>query len=168
MITRESAKEKYVELLGAYIREPAEEHLAAAADLGWELIAADVPVENVAETHQEALEGFMGGVSGEQARGIVGRAWAPLMEMLMAYSLALRGRAEQHERMVRGEEQLKAAREIEAKNVELERLNKKLKKTMAELLASQRRLLQSEKLAALGRLMAGVGHELNNPLMGIL
>ncbi len=168
MITRESAKEKYVQLLGAYIREPAEEHLAAAADLGWELIAADVPVENVAETQQEALEGFMRGVSGEQARRIVGRAWAPLMEMLMAYSLALRGRAEQDERMARGEEQLKAASEIEAKNVELERLNKQLKQTMADLLASQRRLMQSEKLAALGMLAAGVGHELNNPVMGIL
>jgi len=73
-----------------------------------------------------------------------------------------------HKRAIRVDEELKAAREIEAKNTELERLNKQLKQTMTDLLASQRRLMQSEKLAALGRLVAGVGHELTNPVMGIL
>ncbi len=73
-----------------------------------------------------------------------------------------------HKRAIHAEEQFKAASKIEAKNAELERLNKQLKQTMADLLASQRRLMQSEKLAALGRLVAGVGHELTNPVMGIL
>jgi len=73
-----------------------------------------------------------------------------------------------HKRAIRAEEELKAARKVEAKNVELERLNKKLEETMAGSLVAQRRLMQSEKLAALGRLVAGVGHELNNPIMGIL
>ncbi len=73
-----------------------------------------------------------------------------------------------HKRAIHAEEQFKAASRIEVKNVELERLNEKLEGTMADLLASQRRLMQSEKLAALGRLVAGVGHELTNPIMGIL
>jgi signal transduction histidine kinase len=43
-----------------------------------------------------------------------------------------------------------------------------LQKTIEELQTTQARIIQTEKLSALGRLVAGVAHELNNPLMGIL
>jgi two-component system NtrC family sensor kinase len=47
-------------------------------------------------------------------------------------------------------------------------LEEKVDKRTEELVAVQTQMAQSEKLASLGRLAAGVAHEINNPLGGIL
>ncbi|MBI5408545.1 MAG: PAS-domain containing protein [Nitrospirae bacterium] len=59
----------------------------------------------------------------------------------------------------------KAKEEIEAWNKELE--NRVEEKTR-ELKESQSRLIQSEKLSAMGQLAAGLAHELNSPLAGLI
>ena len=50
---------------------------------------------------------------------------------------------------------------------ELERTLTRLQKAHDELTRSQEQLLQSQKLAAIGKLVSGVAHEVNNPLMAI-
>lgn len=42
--------------------------------------------------------------------------------------------------------------------------NKKLDETLADLKATQAQILQSEKMAGIGQLAAGVAHEINNPI----
>ncbi|HUU02857.1 MAG TPA: ATP-binding protein [Myxococcota bacterium] len=64
-----------------------------------------------------------------------------------------------------GEELAASREEIEAWNRELAR---RVEERTRELDLAHRRLLETSKLAAIGQLGAGVAHEINNPLVGIL
>jgi signal transduction histidine kinase len=64
------------------------------------------------------------------------------------------------------------ATEIERRNAEIQRWNEELKRRVeqqtAELKAAQEQILRTRRLTALGSMSAGVVHEINNPMTGLL
>lgn len=56
---------------------------------------------------------------------------------------------------------------VEQRTEELSETNQKLTSAMIDLKVAQNGMIQSEKLTALGTLLAGIAHEMNNPMMGI-
>lgn len=58
----------------------------------------------------------------------------------------------------------KARKELDKNNQTLQTTNARLNDTLIELKSTQSQLIQSEKMASLGELTAGIAHEIQNPL----
>ena len=64
--------------------------------------------------------------------------------------------------------EIRSARRLRHMSEELGKTNAQLTATVDRLKSTQAQLLQAEKLSAIGQLVAGVAHELNNPLTSVI
>lgn len=63
---------------------------------------------------------------------------------------------------------LSLEQEVTRRTAELERRNRELKETLDQLHRAQDELVRSEKMASMGRLVAGIAHEINNPVNAVV
>ncbi|MDE0979593.1 MAG: ATP-binding protein [Flavobacteriales bacterium] len=71
--------------------------------------------------------------------------------------------AQVNEKIVRDQNVVLEER-VKKRTFELEETNSTMQGTLNELQSAQQQLIQSEKLASIGQLTAGIAHELNNPI----
>ena len=64
--------------------------------------------------------------------------------------------------------QLLLEQQVSARTVELQRRNEELRGALANLQRTQDALLHTEHLASVGRLVAGIAHEINNPINAVV
>jgi signal transduction histidine kinase len=79
---------------------------------------------------------------------------------LLAHLYEERKKAEEEVRLLNEE----LEKRVQERTGELEKANVRLQDTLKRLQAAQSKLVQSEKMAALGNLVAGIAHEINTPI----
>jgi two-component system NtrC family sensor kinase len=109
--------------------------------------------------------------TGHDELGMLGRAFdrmaGELRDSLEEKKRLIQAEAEASEREAQRYQSL-LEKTVFERTVELAETNDRLKDSLYQLQAAQEQLLVADRLASVGRLAAGVGHEINNPLAFIL
>jgi len=126
-------KKQYYLLLKKHFIKPNEQKLFNVSELGRNLVKAEIPPEEIAELHEEAIMRLGVEFPDVKLLDTVSMISEPLMELLMSYGLAFREQLDERRKV---EDELEKHREhleelvkertveLEKKNVELERFNK--------------------------------------------
>ncbi|MTJ47380.1 two-component sensor histidine kinase [Dolichospermum sp. UHCC 0259] len=86
-------------------------------------------------------------------------AWMFVLQLLQGY---VKGRKIAQDALEKSNQNLENS--VEKRTQELQEKNSELQQTLQELQQTQLQLIQTEKMSSLGQMIAGIAHEINNPV----
>jgi two-component system, NtrC family, sensor kinase len=139
-----SGESRYLSTIRAHVDEAGEESLSRAYDLGRQALEDNLGLLDVLALYEEMVKVHVLGVPAARQQHAATALGDYFRELLSPFEMSFRGYKEN--------------------NRALQRVVDELAKANLELKAKQSQLVQSAKMASLGVLVAGVAHEINNPL----
>ncbi len=134
--------------LAEHLEEPSEGSLSRAYELGRQALAAELGILDTLSLYEAAFRQLVLSAPGAEQARAAESVVNFFRELLSPFEMSFRGYREA--------------------NAELRKLNIELVAANAELQTKQVQLIQSAKMASLGELVAGIAHEINNPLAFVL